>query len=205
MLEPITVANEACALATASPVQSLEAAAPTAAQVKLAYDRVLGFCLGLHRFSFSLSTRQLSRLVEPPSTGWKYAFTLPADRIGAPIALTDDATDPRRYCVDFLLEGAEVHADAEALWARIRIIPHPRLWSGTFRQAFTMGLAADLALTVKRDKTLRQQLASEAYGDPRLNGRGGMLLAAILDDSQSTASLANPAAERDPLTGAWSC
>lgn len=203
MLDHLTVANEACGLATATPIQSLEAQTPAAAQVKLAYDRVLGFCLGLHRFSFSLSTRRLSRLSDPPDTGWKYAFDLPADRVGAPIALSDDAKDPCRHFTAFLLEGAQVHADAPDLWARIRIMPHPTLWSATFRHAFTTALAADLALLAKRDKALREQLRAEAFGDARFNGRGGLMLAAIDDDSASTPSLDNPAVTHDPLTGAW--
>lgn len=203
MLDHLTVANEACGLANASPIQSLEAQTPTAAQVKLAYDRVLGFCLGLHRFSFSLSTRRLSRLSDPPETGYKYAFDLPADRVGAPMRITDDATDPRRHFTCFLLEGNQVHADAPDLWARIRIVPAPILWSATFRHAFTTGLAADLALMVKRDKNLRAMLWQEAFGDARMNGRGGLMLTAITDDSQSTPSLENPAVTDDPLTGAW--
>lgn len=203
MLDHLTVANEACAQAGVAPIQSLEAQTPAAAQVRLAYDRVLGHCLGIHRFSFSLSTRRLSRLVDPPETGWLYAFDLPADRVGAPIAVLDDVKRPGRHFTEWLLEGAQVHSDAPDLWARIRTVPAPALWSPPFRHAFTIALAADLALTAKRDKTLRQILHDEAYGSAQYNGRGGLILAAITDDSQSTASLENPAVSNDPLTGAW--
>lgn len=203
MLEKLTIVNEACALANATPIQSLEAQTPAAAMVRLAYDRVLGYCFGIHRFSFSLSTRRLSRLAEAPETGWLYAFDLPADRVGPPVRLTDAPKEPRRHFTDFLIEGPQVHADAPDLWAQIRITPAPMLWSPPFRHAFTTALAADLALTVKRDKTLRQIMWSEAFGDARAGGRGGLLLAAISDDGQSTPSLDNPAVTHDPLTSAW--
>lgn len=203
MLEPITVANEACGLATVSPIQSLEAQVPAAAAVVLAYDRVLGFCLGLHTFSWSLATRKLARLSDAPETGFLYAFQLPAERVSSSVKVSDDGRDPERHFTAYLLEGDQVHSDAPELWARVRIKPHPRLWSATFRHAFTLGLAADLAIIVKRDKALHEQHSRNAFGDPRLAGRGGAMQSAILDDSLSTPSQAQPAAAHDPLTSAW--
>ncbi|MEW6256832.1 MAG: hypothetical protein AB1592_12830 [Pseudomonadota bacterium] len=204
MLEPVTLANEACAMAGANPVQNLDAETSTAASVKLAYDRTQGFMLGVHPFTWAKSTRQLSRRAgAQPFTGFLYVFDLPADRIGPPIRVTDDASDPLRSFTSYLLETDTVHASAEPLYAQILYLPPPRLWSAPFRQCFVTALAASLALSLKRNRTLAQDLTIQAFGTPQERNRGGQMAVAIAADSYATPALDNPAVTHDPLTSAW--
>ncbi|WGD31284.1 hypothetical protein AncyloWKF20_05520 [Ancylobacter sp. WKF20] len=204
MLEPVDIVNEAAALAGANPIGNLDDNSSTAGAMKLAYDRLLGHMLGIHWFSWSLSTRQLSRLSDVvPLTGYKYVFALPGDRVGNPRAIIADIKNPTALYAAFLLEGDQVHADDEPLFARIRVKAPPRLWSGPFREAFTVALAANFALSLKRNRALAADLSLEAFGSPSMNQRGGKMLAAILDDAQSTPSMTNPVQAWDPLTTAW--
>lgn len=204
MLEPVEVVNEAALIAGATPLQSLEVQTTTAAGARLAYDRLLGHMLGIHWFSWALSTRQLSRLADAvPFTGYKFVYQLPPDRVGNPRAIIADIKNPNALYPYWIQEGDTVHADAEPLFARIRIKPKPHLWSGPFREAFTMGLAANFAWSLKRNRGFAAELHQLAFGPPSMNDRGGKLLAAILDDGQSTPSMDNPVAYRDPLTSAW--
>lgn len=204
MLLAVTVANEACAMVGANPVQSLDVETPTNAAVKAAYGRVLGALLGIHPFSFATSTRQLAqRAGATPLTGYDHVYDLPADRLGPPLRISDTAADPRAFFTAYLLEGDTVHASASPLFARILVAPAPHLWSPLFRAAMTTALAADLALSVKRAKDLHQILFAEAFGSPIQNYRGGQLGAAIAADSFATPSIPNPAVQADPLTGAW--
>ncbi|WP_371347025.1 hypothetical protein [Ancylobacter sp. IITR112] len=204
MLEPIDIVNEAAFMVGATPLASLDANTQTAAGARLAYDRVLGHMLGLHWFSWSLSTRQLSRLADAvPLTGYKYVFALPPDREGNPRAIIADIKRPDALYSAFLLEGDTVHADADPLFARIRIKAPPRLWSGPFREAFTTALAANFAYSLKRNRQLAAELKLDAFGPSSMSDRGGKMLAAILDDAQSTPSLKSPLQDADPLTSAW--
>ncbi|CAA0096248.1 Uncharacterised protein [Starkeya nomas] len=204
MLEPIDIVNEAARLVGATPLQSVDAQTSTAAGVKLSYDRVLTFMLGLHWFSWSLSTRQLSRLANAvPLTGYRYVFALPGDRIGNPRAIIADVKNPDALYHSWLLEGDQVHADDDPLFARIRVKAPPRLWSGPFREAFTVALASNLAASLKRNRQLAAEFRVDAFGPPSMNGRGGKMLAAILDDAQSTPSIEHPVRAFDPLTSAW--
>lgn len=205
MLEPIDIVNEAAFMAGAAPLQSLDAQSSTAAAARLAYDRILGHMLGIHWFSWSLSTRQLSRLTGAvPLTGYAYVFALPPDRVGNPRAVIADIKNPDALYPYWLQEGETVHADADPLFARIRIKAPPRLWSGPFREAFTTALAAQFAWSLKRNRNLAGDLNALAYGPPSMSDRGGKMLAAILDDSQSSPSIENPVQAFDPLTAAWS-
>lgn len=204
MLEPIDIVNEAAALVGATTLMSLDSETSSALAARLAYDRLLGHMLGIHWFSFSLSTRQLARLSDAvPLTGFKYVFALPPERVGNPRAIIADIKNPDALYHRWLLEGDQVHADDDPLFARIRIKAPPRLWSGPFREAFTMALAGNFALSLKRNRQLAADLRLEAFGPPSLADRGGKMLAAILDDAQSTPSLEHPVTAYDPLTSAW--
>lgn len=204
MLEPITVANEACVIAGANPLNSLDDETSAAASVKLAYDRVLGFMLGVHTFTWSKSTRQLSRRAEAtPFTGFTFVFDLPADRIGPPIRVTDDPSDPDRNFTRFLLEADTVQASVEPLYAQVLTMPPPRIWSAPFRECFVTGLASALAMSIKRNRTLSTDLYVQAYGTPTEGCRGGQMGVAIRADSFATPSIDNPAITHDPLTAAW--
>lgn len=204
MLEPVDIVNEAASLAGANPIANIDDSSSTATAMKLSYDRLLTHMLGLHWFSWSLSTRQLSRLADAvPLTGFKYVFALPGDRVGNPRAILADIKNPDALYAAFLLEGDQVHADDDPLFARIRIKAPPRLWSGPFREAFTVALAANFALQLKRNRALAADLTLQAFGSPSMNDRGGKMLAAIMDDAQSTPSLPNPVRAWDPLTTAW--
>ncbi|MFD2030226.1 hypothetical protein ACFSKM_07805 [Ancylobacter dichloromethanicus] len=130
-------------------------------------------------------------------------FALPPDRVGNPRAIIADIKRPDALYPTYLLEGDQVHADDDPLFARIRTKAPPRLWSGPFREAFTVALAANFAYSLKRNRGLASEPKLDAFGPPSMSDRGGKMLAAILDDGQSTPSMENPVLAYDPLTTAW--
>lgn len=204
MLEAITVANEALAIAGANPLNSLDDETQAAGSVRFAYDRVLGFMLGVHPFTWSKSTRQLSRrTAATPFTGYLYVFDLPPDRIGPPVRITDDPSDPQRAFTRYLLEADTVQASVEPLYAQVLYTPPPRVWSAPFRETFVNALASALALSVKRNRALAGELYVQAFGTPTEGNRGGQMGVAIRADSYATPALDNPAVTHDPLTAAW--
>ena len=61
-------------------------------------------------------------------------------------------------------------------------------WPGDFRELFTVALMAELALSIREDRPLRNELYRQAWGTPQEGGRGGLFGAALDNDSQAIPS-----------------
>jgi hypothetical protein len=183
----VNIANAALARIGADPVQDFNDDDDEGRAAGFAYERVVEFNFGIYPFSFAKEIRQLSvNSAATPLSGFTYVYDLPPERLGQPIYITDDVTDPDRRFSKFALVGSEVHASPDALFAMIRFLPAPNLWSPTFKSATISALCADFALSIAHDKSLADQMHRLAYGTSSENYRGGELGAAMRADAYST-------------------
>lgn len=203
LLTDLDIVNAACAQVGEEPLGSLDEEVDAGQAAELLYNEVLEFNLDLFKFSFAKQIRQLSRnTLAAALAGYDYVFDLPAERIGPPIYLTDDPTDPDRRYYRYALVGAQAHADDNPLYAMILFRAAPYQWSGTFKSAMVTSLAARLAITLCHDRGLSQDKHQEAYGTPSQDFRGGLMGAAIRADS-FTNPPRNQQRDDNPLTSAW--
>lgn len=193
----LTVINKALYRAGCLPLDSAASLHPSGAAVTELFDLVLKNMLS-YPWHFAKRTKKLGRLVAAPTLHWKYAFDLPSDRIGPPIAAFD-AADCRQPFWGFELVGAELHSDAADVWVRDAFVPAPGLWPGYFDDCFTLGLAAEYASAIREDWNLRTNLLRELYGPPDHHGQGGRFQLAKTTDSQAEPGQ-QPAAGYDPFT-----
>lgn len=199
------IINAAYARIGEEPVQDFNDDLGGGQSALLIYEETVDFNLGLQPsgFSFSREVRQLTQLANATTfTGFTYAFEIPRPRLGPPVYLTDDPSDPSRRYRDFILTGGQVQAQDTPLYAMIRFRPDPHQWSATFRSATITAIAAHLAFAIASDRPSRDDLLRLAYGTPQENFRGGMMRVALSEDA-----FANPSREivvdDNPLTNAW--
>jgi hypothetical protein len=180
----ITMLNRALLRIGAEPLVS---EADPGAPVHLAiYDGVLEL-LAAQPWSFFKMTRKLARLSTAPVHGWAYAYALPPDRTGPPRGVYF-AADNRQPTQAYDLIGDELHTDLEAVWITyLRTVSYER-WPGDFRELFVTALMAELALSVREDRTLHDRLYQKAFGTPAQMGVGGLMAAALDMDSQGIPS-----------------
>lgn len=201
LLQPLDIINAACNRIGEDPIQALDGEDGEIAIS--AYEDTVAFNIGVYPFSFARTMRQLSRHANAtPLSGWSHVFELPPERIGPPIYVTDDPTDPDRRFTRYSLVESTVHSDADPLYAMIKILPSPHLWSATFRSCTITAIASKLALALASDRQTMETLRVEAYGSPHENYRGGQMRAAITEDSQSTPPR-KPDWSNNPLERAW--
>lgn len=201
LLAPLDIVNAACALIGEDPLETLDGEAGQAAA--LLYEEVSAFNLGVYQFSFARTIRQLARVSgAAPLSGWTYVFDLPPERVGPPLYVTDDVTDPDRRFNRYSLVDQTVHADSEPLYAMIKTSPPPTAWSATFRSVTVTALAAKLAFALASDRQTLETLTQVAYGSPMENFRGGQMRAAINEDAQATPPR-KPNWANNPLDRAW--
>lgn len=205
LLTPIDVINAACARIGEEPLQSFSDETDIAQSANLIYEEVVGFNLSLQPsgFGFAREYRQLSKLTsDPPFSGFNYIFEVPGPKIGLPTYLTDDPTDPNSRYTQFIITNGRVHADDDPLFAMVKFIPSPHLWTATFLSATITAIAGHMAFAIASDRTTRGELLRDAYGTPTENYRGGLMRTALSEDA-----FANPPRSIDtgnnPLENAW--
>jgi hypothetical protein len=203
LLTPVAIINAACAVIGEDPIEDLDEDTFGGQAASLVYEKIVDFNLSLTQFSFAREIRQLSKVTgATPLTGWTYVYEIPGSRIGAPLWLTDDVTDPDRRFARYTLTADQIHSDADPLFAMVRFRPDPNRWSATFRAATISAIAAELAMVVASDRTTHDTFMAKAYGTPSEQLRGGQMRAALTEDG-----LANPPRkagwDNNPLTRAW--
>lgn len=204
LLTHLDVANAACALIGEDPLESFGTDSFGGQQAQQVYEATVKFNLGVYQFGFAKQLRQLS-LVDgaTPLSGFTSVFDLPPERLGPPLYLTDDPTDPDCRFSRYVLVGATAHADATALCAMILFMPEPYLWSPTFLLATVTAIASKYAISMATDRALGDQLSRDAYGAPNENYRGGQFGAAIRAEAYATPPRPTDWARRNPLIDAW--
>lgn len=139
-------------------------------------------------WSFGMTTRRLPRLSAKPQQHWQYAFNLPAD-MAASLRAVYPSADGRTPTTAYDIEAdGRLLTDHPEIWVKVRAITNPARWPGDFREAFTLGLMSEYALTIREDRPLRDKLRQDAFGSPSDGGVGGMLGAALANDNQALPS-----------------
>lgn len=203
LLDHIDIVNAACVMVGEEPLQSLDDEIDAGQSAALLYDAVLEFNLQQGNFSFAKQIRQLSRDdLAAKLAGYAYVFDLPAERIGDPVYVTDDPTDPDKRFSRYAIVDSKVHADPEKLYAMIRYRAAPVRWSGPFKLVMITSLAAQFAISLCHDRALSEDKKREAYGPPQDNYRGGLMRTAL--SAEAFTQPPRPQAMDDnPLTRAW--
>jgi hypothetical protein len=110
-----------------------------------------------------------------PNNGWTYGFTLPATRVGKPLAfLTDVVREQFLRAPNFMLEGGKLYTNQKPVWARVRVLLDPEYWDAGFVEAFATLLASALAVPQLQDQDTADMLRARAVGEPREQGGGGL-------------------------------
>ena len=147
------------------------------------YDSTLEH-IAAHPWTFFKTTQRLVRLSARPAQHYAYAFQLPATRIGAPRAVYPSAQS-RVPTTDYHIEGDTLLTDLAEVWLEFMELRQPAHWPGQFREAFTVALMAELALTIREDRVLWRELTVRAFGNPGEGGAGGLVGQALTADNMA--------------------
>lgn len=169
------------------------------AQVAIFWPRAIGHCFGLHDWTFCRQTVKLTRQLATPSTGYRYGFDLPGNRIGGPQKLL---SDPRNQLPlrDSRIEGQSLYADEASVWAVFKVAVDPSIWDSQWASAFATCLASMLAVPLLQDLDLAAEKWAAAFGSPSQGGAGGLFGRLIAQDRAAGPVGSNMLAN-DPLTG----
>lgn len=155
-------------------------------KVAASYWPLTSAALTLTQWRFNTVTVQLSRLASSPPSRWTYRYSLPADRLGEPMAVYDDATVNYGH-QSFEIFEDELWCDDETVFIVYQRRPSsPGKWSPVFRQFVLTDLAAALALDVQQDRSRYETLKIEAWGSLDPSRFGGLLALAVGREAMTT-------------------
>ncbi|MCJ8143815.1 hypothetical protein MKI84_12900 [Ancylobacter sp. A5.8] len=204
MLDPITIVQRA-AMRIGEELPSSMADVVGEDSIELVFNDVVDFCLDLHPWDFTRELRSLSRLAGPEGgrvLGYPFAYQLPTDVIGEPLRVVQDHSEPDVPYFRWTMHGPYILAADEPLYAVFNVRPPPIRWPGAFRNAVVLAIAAELALSMASNESLRADLRRDAYGPPSDDFRGGAIGVAIRNQAFRTpAKKMSPGL--DPFSSAW--
>lgn len=182
--EDVEIYNLAMAELGQSPIESFDDGSPAAEMAGASYRHTVGFLMGLRQWTFQRKVVQLTRLEAAPNTGYTYQFEIPgASRV---LSVFEDLAQAHRP----LREGwrvyeGRIHAYKETLWAEISAETGPSDWPATFRRLAVIALAEAACMQATANTALKRMLREQAYGSGEDYPRGGLVAAAMAEDSQA--------------------
>jgi hypothetical protein len=198
---PITdldVCNGAIGQIGGERIDALTEDSPLGAECAEAYPAKRDLLLSKHRWVFANRTVQLARIDPTPAgTPRAYLYQRPSDLVGA---IHDfRATAAEADCKVSAVQTADgVAADAPVVWAEYTARVPEAGWPPWFRILVETAFAAHLAGFAQM-RTLAATLEVRAFGNPELNGEGGLYLNARVEDGRNAPQRALSYAHGGPL------
>jgi hypothetical protein len=204
MLNEIEVIRRACDRIGITAPENLDEEVTAGVTAESLYEQEASFALNLYPWSFAQKLVRLTRLDDEPIAGFSVIFQMPVgDSVLHLDRVTDQPNVPDRNFTDFARYGDKIYSNAEDLYAVVRSMAKPHLWSPIFTKAVSTGLAGVLIEAVASDSKRADELERKAYGNPSELNRGGLIGTAMQTDSSTTPNK-RMRMGRNPLTEAWS-
>jgi len=152
------------------------------------YPNVRDSTLTMYRWSFSMKKIALAQLVTAPGSYWRYAYQLPGDRLGNPMAVYPSSNVGTPIDKDWEIQGDQLLTNLTAVFIDYQYSVPEYAMPQYFVQLLKYQMAWHIAeaITEQQDKSLRWQRV--ALGDPAENMRGGYFRQACQMDAQGNPS-----------------
>lgn len=159
MASDIEICNSALRKVGSSVIQSFTSGSPESNAANDLYDVHRLKVLRSHHWNFATKRAKLARLAAAPEFGFTYKYQLPSDFIRVVSFHPDDQGFSN---IEYKIESDDLHTEAEDAYLRyIADIFDPNLMSPDFREALSLSLAVDFAITIADSNTLHETLRDE--------------------------------------------
>lgn len=188
--------NRALNMIGSGPIASFLETSDKARTCSAQYEDTVKLLLTMANWRFATRKAQLSRLLDPPLSIYRYAYQLPSAMLAGPDAVYNSAgigSPP-------IVQGYEVFertllTDLETVYIDYRFRPLESNWPAWFDSLMTLALAAKFAKGVTDQTDLAIEYFQRAFGTPQENMRGGYFLVCTQINRQGGGPKQLPTAE----------
>lgn len=184
----VDLVNRALVNLGETPIQDLTDEDEVSVTCATVYPAVRDEVLGLYPWRCTLKKVQLARVLATPENEWKYAFTLPTDRVGEVRTVWNTSAVGAKPFKLFDIVGNQLMTDATEIWVEYPYLINESDYSGHVRALMVFVLSARLAEPITEDSSKADKWEVKAYGPPGEDGMGGYFARARLMDSQQRPS-----------------
>lgn len=184
----IRICSDALLLLGAKAITSFNDGTDSSSVCDRLYPNVRDSTLMMYRWSFSVKKIALAQLVTAPGSYWRYAYQLPGDRLGNPLAVYASSNVGSPIQKDWEIQGDQLLTNLPAVFIDYQYSVPEYAMPQYFVQLLKYQMAWHIAeaITEQADKSLRWQRV--ALGDPAENMRGGYFRQACQMDAQGNPS-----------------
>lgn len=200
----VDVCNLAIGIVGGEPIDELGEDSPLGAFCQLNYPQKRDFLLGAYRWTFANKIAQLSQLATTPADcPRQYAYEMPGDVIGAIFDFRSQADSRGALpCGRPVIVNGIIASDTTPLFGEYTAQVKEDTWPTWFVELVKTAFAAEVAGGPGMNRALANDMKLMAFGDPREDGDGGLMLAAKQADArQAPQRQAFPTWDDGPLVG----
>lgn len=188
----LDVCNQAIRLISGDAMDAIDETTPAGSYCAAEYPTAKAWILGKYRWSFASTIGQLTQLTTlPAGCPEAYAYAVPPDLIGVihagRSAASRQSSRVRLERINGAIGGVNTPyyaSDSPSAWAEYTGNVPEVNWPDHFITLVKTAFAAGLAGSVGQNQKLAQMLFVTAWGNPQLNGDGGLYLASRTEDAR---------------------
>lgn len=181
----ISICSRALMNLGAAPINSFSTPGDTVTFLREAYPEIKASIIGSYAWELFKIQKELTRTTETPS-GFKYAFVVPGEMIGTPIALYWSDQPWVRATSGFEVRGNRILANYERVWMAYTGLRPEAEWPAWFAELVTAAVASEIAFMVTDQQNVKDYWEQKTYGTPSENRLGGLMGQAMAIDAQGS-------------------
>jgi len=180
----VTICSDALLMLGAKAITSFNDGTDESSVCDRLYPDIRDSTLVMYPWTFNTKKIQLAQLLTAPGSVRRYAYQLPGDRLGNPLAVYASANVGSPVQKDWEIQGDQLLTNLPAVYIDYQYSVPEYAMPQYFVQLLKYQMAWHIAeaITEQADKSLRWQRV--ALGDPAENMRGGYFRQACQMDAQ---------------------
>jgi hypothetical protein len=181
----IQICQRALMALGAAPINSFDTPGDTAKMLKISYPAIRSTVISSYKWECMKTSKELTREAGTPD-GFRYAFIMPGDMIGAPSAVYWSNAPYIRATSGFEIRGRRILSNYERLWCEYSVEKPEEEWPAWFAELMVAAVCAEIAFMVTDQGNVQDLWESKAYGTPSENRIGGLMGQAMTLDAQGS-------------------
>jgi len=180
----IDVCRNACVILGLEPISNFNDGTPAGSVMGVRYPLFREVILTDHIWNFAVKKVRLTREADVPVSQWKYQYLLPSDGLADGVIAAYESDDEGAHSIsDFVIQNGRLLTNYESIYVDYLADIDESYWPSYFVDYAAHALAADVCLTLTRDRGLKDELDEKIGGLPSDGGMGGLFARARRKDS----------------------